>query len=67
MGKHTTNTQKIYDSARMQMYEIDLAVKELNPECERAGIKADCLAYNNITTLPNTSEKWGDVKNVMYQ
>ena len=29
----------IYDIARMQMYEIDLAIKELNPDCERAGIK----------------------------
>ena len=46
----------------MQMYEIDLAIKELNPECERAGIKTDCLAYNNVTTLPNTSEEWGDIK-----
>ena len=46
----------------MQMYEIDLAIKELNPECERAGIKANCLAYNNITTLPNTSTKWGDIR-----
>ena len=34
----------------MHMYEIDLAIKELNPDCERAGIKSDCLAYNNTTT-----------------
>ena len=46
----------------MQMYEIDLEIKQLNPDCERAGIKADCLAYNNVTTLPNTSTKWGDIK-----
>ena len=51
----------------MQMYEIDLEIKQLNPDCERAGIKPYCLAYNNVTTLPNKSEEWGDIKNVMYQ
>ena len=39
----------------MQMYEIYLEIKRLNPYCERAGVKADCLVYNNITTQPHTS------------
>ena len=46
----------------MQMYEIDLKTQHLNPNCERAGIKADCLAYNNITTLHHTSTPWGHIK-----
>ena len=54
--------RKIYDIARVQMYEIDLEIHQLNPYCERAGIKADCLAYNNTTTLPHTS-----TSNVMHQ
>ena len=58
---------KIYDSARMQMYEIDLETQQLNPNCYRAGIKADCLAYNSITTLHHTSTSWVIPKNVMYQ
>ncbi len=54
--------RKIYDIARMQMYEIDLEIQQLNPNCYRAGIKADCLAYNNITTMPHTSTSWGHIK-----
>ena len=54
--------RKIYDIARMQMYEIDLEIQQLNPNCGRACIKADCLAYNNITTLPHTSTSWGHIK-----
>ena len=54
--------RKIYDIAKMQMYEIDLETQQLNPKCERAGIKADCLAYNNITTSPHTSTSWGHIK-----
>ena len=44
------------------MYEIDLERNQLNPNCERADIKADCLAYNNITTSPHTSTAWGHIK-----
>ena len=54
--------RKIYDIARMQMYEIDLEIQQLNPNCYRAGVKVDCLAYNNITTLPQTSTSWGHIK-----
>ena len=46
----------------MQMYEIDLGIQQLNPNRERADIKSDCLAYNNITTLPHTSTPWGHIK-----
>ena len=59
--------RKIYDIARMQMYEIDLGTQQLNPNCYRADIKADCLAYNSITTLHHTSTSWVIPKNVMYQ
>ena len=54
--------RKIYDIARMQMYEIDLETQQVNPNCERAGIRADCLAYNSITTLPHTNTSWGHIK-----
>ena len=46
----------------MRMYEIDVEIKQLNPNCEIAGIKADCLAYNNVMTLPHTSTAWGHIK-----
>ena len=46
----------------MQTYEIDLETQQFNPNCYRAGIKAYCLAYNNITTLPHTSTSWGHIK-----
>ena len=46
----------------MQMYETDLEIKILNPYCERAGVKAYCLVYNNITTQPHTSTAWGHTK-----
>ena len=39
----------IYDLAIMQMYETDLYIKLLNPDCKITSIKANCLAYNNIT------------------
>ena len=51
----------------MHMYEIDLDIQQLNPNCERAGINTYYLTYNNITTLPHTSTSWGHIKNVMYQ
>ena len=62
MRKRITNTWKIYDIARVQMYEIDLDIQQVNPSCKRAGIKAFCLAYNNITTLSHTSTSWGHIK-----
>ena len=33
--------RKIYDKANMDMYELELQVKELNPNCELVGIKTD--------------------------
>ena len=56
--------RKIYDVARMDMYELHLQIKELNPNCELAGMQTDCLVYNNITVEPPTSNTWGDVKKV---
>ena len=44
------------------MYEIGLELEILNPYCERAGVKADCLIYNNTTTQPHTSTAWGHIK-----
>ena len=52
----------MYDIARMQMYEIDLWIEKLNPVWEIAGIEADCLACNNVMTLPHTSTAWGHIK-----
>ena len=54
--------RQIYDIARMEMYELDLQIKELNPECELVGIKTDCLVYNNITNEPKTTTEWGGIK-----
>ena len=44
------------------MYELYLEVKDFNPDCELAGIKTDCLVFNNITHDPPTSNRWGDIK-----
>ena len=46
----------------MEMYELDLEVKDFNPDCELVGIKTDCLVFNNITHDPPTSNKWGGIK-----
>ena len=54
--------RKVYDKANMNMYEIHLKIKQLNPACELVGIKTDCLIYNKIHTEPTTSEAWGDIK-----
>ena len=54
--------RKIYDKANMEMYELYLQVKELNPKCEFVGIKTDCLVFNNITKEPPTSNAWGGIK-----
>ena len=54
--------RKIYDKANMEMYELYLQVKELNPKCEFVGIKTDCLVFNNITKEPPTSDTWGGIK-----
>ena len=54
--------RKIYDKANMDMYELELQVKELNPNCELVGLKTDCLVFNNVTTYPPTSNAWGGIK-----
>ena len=54
--------RKVYDKANMDLYEIHLKVKRLNPNCKFVGIKTYCLVYNNVTTEIETSDKWGDVK-----
>ena len=46
----------------MEMYELYLQVKDLNPDCELVGIKTDCLLFNKITHDPPTSNGWGDIK-----
>ena len=56
--------RKAYDKANMDLYEIHLKVKRLNPKCKLVGIKTDCLVYSNITTGIETSDKWGEVKRV---
>ena len=42
--------RKIYDIANMDMYELYLDVKKLNPKAELVGIKTDCLVFNQIKT-----------------
>ena len=59
--------RNMYEIARTQIYEIALEINILNPDCEIADIKTDCLAYNNVMTSPHTSTAWGHIKNVMYQ
>ena len=46
----------------MEMYELELQVKELNPNCELVGIKTACLVFNNVTIDPPTSNRWGGIK-----
>ena len=46
----------------MEMYELYLEVKEFNLDCELAGIKTDCLVFNDTTHDPPTSNRWGDIK-----
>eukprot|EP00972_Heterocapsa_arctica_P019200 2832715-Heterocapsa_arctica.AAC.1 len=54
--------RKIYDVANMEMYELCLEVKRLNPRCKLVGIKTDCLVFNNAKTDMKTSNEWGCVK-----
>eukprot|EP00971_Amphidinium_carterae_P341022 6479623-Amphidinium_carterae.1 len=54
--------RKIYDKANMDMYELHLKIKELNPMAVFVGIKTDCLVYNKIKIHPRLSEEWGGVK-----
>eukprot|EP00971_Amphidinium_carterae_P224688 4457363-Amphidinium_carterae.1 len=46
----------------MDMCELHLKIKDLNPKAEFVGIKTDCLVYNKIKIHPPLSEEWGGVK-----
>ena len=59
--------RKIYDIANMEMYELYLEVKSLNPKAELVGIKADCLVFNEMKKDIVLSDEIGGVKNVGYQ
>ena len=50
--------RKLYDIAKMEVYELHRKIEESNPECELVGVKPDCLVYNNITNQPSTCTKW---------
>ena len=52
----------IYDKANMYNYELELQVKQSNPDCEFVGIKADCLVFNNAATDPPNSNVWRGIK-----
>ena len=59
--------RKIYDIANMEMYELYLDVKKLNPKAGLVGIKTDCLVFNKIKKDIELSDEIGGVKNVGYQ
>ena len=59
--------RKIYDIANMEMYELYLEVRALNPKAELVGIKTDCLVFNKIKKDIELSDEIGGVKNVGYQ
>ena len=40
--------RKIYDIANMEMYELCLEVRALNPKAQLVGIKTDCLVFTKI-------------------
>ena len=46
----------------MEMYELYLDVKKLNPKAELVGIKTDCLVFNQIKTDIALSDEIGGVK-----
>ena len=53
--------RKIYDVANMEMYELYLDVKKLNPKAELVGIKTDCLVFNRIKKDTELSDGIGGV------
>ena len=59
--------RKIDDIANMEMYELYLEVRALNPKAGLVGIKTDCLVYNKIKKDIEPSDEIGGVKNVGYQ
>ena len=54
--------RKIYDIANMEMYELYLEVRALNPKAELVGIKTDCLVVNKIMKDIELSDEIGGVK-----
>ena len=54
--------RKIYDIANMEMYELYLDVKKLNPKSELVGIKTDCLVFNKIKKDIELNDEIGGVK-----
>ena len=58
------NHRKIYDIAKMEVYELHRKIEELNPECELVGVKTYCLVYNNTTNQPLICTKWGGIKKI---
>ena len=54
--------RKIYDIANMEMYELYLQVKELNPRAQLVGIKTDCLVFNGVKKHIELSKEMGGVK-----
>jgi hypothetical protein len=46
----------------MEMYELCMEIQDTNPHSKLVGIKTDCLVFQNITSKPPTSNKWGDIK-----
>ena len=57
--------RKIYDIANMEMYELYLDVKKLNPKAELVGIKTDCLVFNKIKKYIELNDDIGGVKKCM--
>ena len=54
--------RQIYDLAMLEMYELFVKVKAVNPNCKITGIKTDCIAFDNAPNLIETNNKWGGVK-----
>ena len=50
-----------YDIANMEMYELYLAVRALNPKAGLVGIKTDCLFFNRIKKDIGLSDEIGGV------
>ena len=54
--------RKTYDIARMDIYELYLKVKALNPRCVLVGIKTDCIVFNKVKVDPELTKEWGGIK-----
>ena len=54
--------RKIYEIVNMEMYELYLDAKKLNPKAELVGIKTGCLVFNKIKKDIALNEEIGGVK-----